>query len=208
MRPSSCVAVGTYVKSSSSRLVAEQLPGNKKKQDSVNLSSTQQGKWEARTIYKRTNTWNSVSLRPAMKMTSTYELQTRKHTRLCQPYINPARKWQARTSFKHANTQDSVSLTSIQQWKMSSTYGLWMHKHTRLSASDQPSKENVKRVPTERANTQDLISQIKPSKENVERTSCECVNTWDSVSLRSTQQGKMSSTYGLWMHKHTRLHQP
>jgi len=160
-------------------------------------------------------------------MTSTYNLQMRKHTGLCQPQINTARECQARTFCEHTNTLSASNQPSKKYVKyvlsanvrkhtglcqpqinsarnMSSTYKLRMHKHTRfcqpqIKPAMKMSNTYILRM---RKNTGLCQPRIYQEKRQA-RTSCERANTRDSVGLKSTQQGNVKHVQATNAHTHT-----
>ena len=116
----------------------------------------------------------------ARRMSNTYELRTRKHTRFGQPRINPAiiMQCQTRTPYERANTRDSVSVRSTDSVSLKSTQQGECQARTGYdctstwdeiqSALDQSNKENVKHVRTANVETHGTLSASnQPSKENV-----------------------------------------
>jgi len=150
-----------------------------------------------------------------MCVSSTYMLRMHKHTRHCQPQINPARTMSSTYYILQTRKHTRYSQPQINPARiMSSTYELWshlwMHQHNRLnqpriipvrtmsstyhilqtqtheSASDQPRKKNAKHVHPANAKTHATQSASDQPNNCQTHTACERANTCDSVSLRST----------------------
>ena len=128
-------------------------------------------------------------------MSNTYSLRTRNRKRHSQSQINPVMKMSTNTACKRASAQETQS-ASDQPSKENVKHvpSANVQTYGTLSASDQPSKENVKHVRP--ANAQPRKSQSvtdQPSKGNVNTYILQKRKRTRDSGIRSTQQGKFQA---------------
>jgi len=140
-----CKYANTQTWSASDQLSKENvkhiLPANAHTQDSVSLRSTQQGECQAHTCCEHINAQYSVSLRLTQQGKCQAHTTCKHKTQSASNQLHTEqREHQAHTSYKCTNTQPQ-------------------------SASDQPSKDNVKHIQSVNTQTHELSqAQINPAK--------------------------------------------